>query len=317
MKSFRTWLMNVLRSILLFSLRYTPTISVAKSTEDVTLCSLTSHDHLPLYLIFFKSFLFMSRRSLPILAVDDGTLNWEDITLLHRHLPGIRVVRKKDADRLIVPMLTKFHYAKRYRMDLHPAITTHNQKLFDPVLLTNTARCILIDSDVLFFSKPELIIRWIEHPSSKTLLLKYDKAFIEKSNRWGVLVFRILAKLQHTPQAAYYNTGIVCMNRTLFDLRLVEAYCKQYYSYRLAHTWLGDQPIIARLVSLLQSQKQTTISGLPSTLYVVLYQTNIRRNLSVLTCIHYHTEANKIFAFVDSLRLLYVTAFFSNVSKTI
>lgn len=84
----------------------------------------------------------------------DGGLRTHHVNLFEQHFPGIRVHRRDELDERTRGVLKLFpmSYQLRHRRGYAPAM-----KLIDPPLYLSE-RFLLLDSDVLFFSKPEEIL---------------------------------------------------------------------------------------------------------------------------------------------------------------
>ena len=100
-----------------------------------------------------KSFYFFSGFDYP-LYIHDGGLGEGQPSLLRKHFPGATIVSGAEADREVAAKLTE-RGLKRCLEYRGLNITT--RKLFDFFLLTNADYLVSIDSDILFFRKPDLL----------------------------------------------------------------------------------------------------------------------------------------------------------------
>lgn len=111
------------------------------------------HRYLLAYLVALKSFL----RYCPDVAVyahEDGSLTEADKDLIRAHVPGAVVVDRSAANERFArevpsPLLDKVR--RSY---------TSYIKLFDPTLVSDRERIILVDTDTLFLRRPQEIIDW-------------------------------------------------------------------------------------------------------------------------------------------------------------
>ncbi|MFZ2025582.1 MAG: hypothetical protein WAV51_04855 [Microgenomates group bacterium] len=305
---------KVVKLIVYLLLQCTKPVVLNQTQYAVSFCSMVSHNHLLLYIVAIKSFTYWSHLHLPTMIIDDGTLTAKDRTLLTYHLKNCLVISKKTADKTAKQHLHTYPHCLTYRLDTTHDIETHNQKLFDPFLLCKTDYFILLDSDVIFFSRPTAIIDWIKSDKKHIAYMQYDPLYIQTCNTWGMLTMKVFAKLAGNPSAIKLNSGLICGKTSLFSLAKAEQLCASYFTYKLNRTWLGDQPILAQMF-LSEKKSVTKKSGLPSDTFCVLTDDNMRKNLWKKVCIHYHTGINKYVCFVDSVTLLIQTRLFTKEQK--
>ncbi len=301
---------KLIKTLVYLLLQCTKPVVLNQTQYNVSFCSMVSHNHLLLYIVAIKSFIYWSHLHLPAMIVDDGTLTTKDKALLTYHLKHCLVISKKTADKKAKRELRAYPHCLTYRLDTTHDIETHNQKLFDPFLLCRTDYFILLDSDVLFFSRPTAIIDWIKSDKKHFVYMQYNPLYIQTCNTWGMLTMKIFAKLVGNPSAVKLNSGLVCGKTSLFSLAKAEQLCAAYFTYRLNRTWLGDQPVLAQIF-LSEKKSVTKKSGLPSDTFCILTDANMRKNLWKKACIHYHTGINKHLCFIDSIRLLLKTQLFT------
>lgn len=111
------------------------------------------HRYVFAYLTAMKSFL----RYCPVVAVfvhDDGSLREGDKSLIRAHLPGVRIIDRSWADAQFVARVGDEFLAK-----VRGSYTSY-LKLFDPTLVSEGRRIIIVDTDVLFLSRPAAIVDW-------------------------------------------------------------------------------------------------------------------------------------------------------------
>ena len=92
-----------------------------------------------------------------IVLHEDGTLTEEMSKLLAGLFPGLTMIWKRDADRQIELELKGMPHCLEYR-SRHPLA----QKIFDVPLLCRSERFVLLDSDVLFFRRPDRVLAWVD-----------------------------------------------------------------------------------------------------------------------------------------------------------
>lgn len=122
---------------------------------DTGLHSAVPHRYLLAYLVAVKSFL----RFHPDVAVfthEDGSLTPEDKDLVRHHLPGVRIIERGHANdlfaqRVASPLLRKVRLSY-----------TSYIKLFDPTLVSDKPRIVLVDTDTLFLRPPRAVMDWTQ-----------------------------------------------------------------------------------------------------------------------------------------------------------
>lgn len=116
----------------------------------------SSKDHLML-LWALKSFYHVSGKRYPLVIHDDGSLGDAEAAVLMKHFPNARLIKKAEADAEIKKALVDYPKSLEFRFSNHLA-----PKVFDFYHFASRERILLMDSDVLFFEKPEVLINRIE-----------------------------------------------------------------------------------------------------------------------------------------------------------
>ena len=105
------------------------------------------------------SFAHFCGRSCRIVIHDDGTLTESDVVALHRVFPQCQVIDRRTADSVVLGYFHREGLSRcaQLRQNLIFAL-----KLFDPFFFLGSRYFILLDSDVLFFSRPNELIDGLE-----------------------------------------------------------------------------------------------------------------------------------------------------------
>jgi len=101
------------------------------------------------------SFLTYAEPSFPVCVHDDGSLIPRDCQLLERFYPGIRVLRRQESDAEVVPLLKK---AGLNRLSALRAELPFTLKLLDLQHFAQGRRVLYLDTDILFFQRPTLLL---------------------------------------------------------------------------------------------------------------------------------------------------------------
>lgn len=107
-----------------------------------------------------KSFYFYSQRKYALCIHDDGTLEPGTAARLLQHFSGARIISRVEADTEIEEVLRSYPNCLKFRQT-NPL----SPKLFDFAYHLRAPRLLLIDSDILFFSPPEELLRRIDDPA--------------------------------------------------------------------------------------------------------------------------------------------------------
>ena len=122
----------------------------------VSLHMVLSHNGVLMGQLTLRSLEFHSGFSWSPVLHDDGTLTDTDVKEIKRNFPDARVIRRTDADLALDKVLQDYPHCRNNRMK-HPWFL----KVFDTRHFAESDRYIVIDSDIVFFKKPEFILDWM------------------------------------------------------------------------------------------------------------------------------------------------------------
>lgn len=207
----------------------TPPYASGGDGSDFEVHSLLGSRHVGMCLWSIKSFLHHAKRPFSIVLHDDGSLSLQDIEKLKRHLPGVRVIRKADADTLIRPMLSPWKLVEAYRFgtlgntDYSRRMSIFALKLLDFNLLTAASRILVLDTDVLFFRRPSELLDWVDNKSEAQCMYCYED-YAPVRNRAGV----IAGFERKAAPSCYFNSGLICFDKPVMDLSALDNWLKEY-----------------------------------------------------------------------------------------
>ncbi len=212
-------------------LEATAPVSVSATGAGVEVHQLLGHRHVGMGLWSLKSLVKAAQAGFGVVVHDDGSLNADDMSLMRRHLPGVQMIARGDADAAVrerladYPACTSFrfgevlvgnHRGQRYNMFIMSLI------LFDMNLLTDADKIIILDADVLFFRRPDLIADWASDPADTRVFYSVE-GYAPKRGRDGNFSFG--PKVART-----LNSGLLCLSKSqVYDLDRIEA-------------WVGGNP---------------------------------------------------------------------------
>lgn len=166
------------------------------------------------------SLVHFTERRWSIVVHDDGTLPQEARQAFTRIFANLRIIARPDADRIVEARLAEFPRCLAYRRSHALAL-----KLFDCPLLAEASRILLLDSDILFFRRPDEVLDWVDRGEAESFFNPdFQDAYTitreHAESRWGVKLW---------PQV---NTGLSLLPPSIVDLE----WCEK---------WLGDESIMA------------------------------------------------------------------------
>jgi hypothetical protein len=123
--------------------------------EEVPVHVLTGSDDWLMACWMLASWFHFTQRNWRVVIHDDGRIPTEARSAFVKMLPNVRGFSAVDADNIVLSALSGHPACREYRL-AHPMA----RKIFDVPILTRADRFIILDSDVLFFRKPEAILRW-------------------------------------------------------------------------------------------------------------------------------------------------------------
>jgi hypothetical protein len=179
---------------------------------DFSLHMLLCHEAIDMALWALKSFSYATRCSPTTVIHDDGTLTEQDSALLERHLARATVISRRTADSRAAQAL--FAHPRCLAMRQSPNFICA-LKLFDPWIFSASDRVVLLDSDILFFHRPDELLNCV-NKGVACFNSDYQDAYSAPANA-------IFAALGSMPLPRV-NAGLVAMNRKSFDLDLIERY---------------------------------------------------------------------------------------------
>ena len=143
---------------------------ITSQQGELEVHALTSERDYPMMLWSLTSYYCMSGRKDPLVVHDDGTLSESSRSRISAHFPASRIVARSEADDIAGDMFRRYALLSRQRERL-----PHMMKLMDFAVFCKAPRFLIIDSDVLFFDKPnELVdVRSPSHCFSEDLASVY------------------------------------------------------------------------------------------------------------------------------------------------
>lgn len=202
---------------------------------DIEIHSLTCERDYTDLLWCLKTFFHYSGRKCNVVLHDDGSLSADAYGHLQRHLPGVTIVTKPQADDRMRDLMAPYPASRAFRDRLPLA-----RRLFDVPVYATRERFMILDSDVLFFAKPEEMLESIDH-GRLCFMSDYQDGYVypraEIATRYGVEI------------VPTFNTGICVLAKDIFDSDFIENYCRGLGPAGLErHPW-AEQTLFGLLLS--------------------------------------------------------------------
>jgi len=213
-----------------------PPISLNADNAALTLAILANKRNLFESIAAIYSFCFWYK-NVHVDYHEDGTLSEDDILILEKKFPGIIVYRRAAQDQLTGDYLIS--------QGLHSCAQLRNEfvlslKLVDTVYNKRSKYLLLIDSDVLFFARPNEIIDIVENGTFKGCYNKDQSNYYCFSNE-------IMEKYLQTRVVDQFNSGVFLFDFDLDFLQFVEEILKN--ELVLPAPWHIEQTLFAMYVT--------------------------------------------------------------------
>lgn len=177
-----------------------------------------------------------TRRSLAPVIYNDGTLEAKHQESLTRLFPSARYVAQDE----ILSRLDRHLPANRFptlreRWQNYPNL----RKLIDPHL-GSTGWKLVLDSDLLFFRRPDALLAWLNAPAEPLHA-------VDCTTSYGY-TRRLMNELAGAPVADLVNVGLTGLNSSNLDWERLEFWCRRLIEEERAHYYL-EQGLIAMLLA--------------------------------------------------------------------
>jgi hypothetical protein len=211
-----------------------------------------------------KTFYHYSNRSYALCIHDDGTLSDSDRATLRHHFPNARLIDRPSADAQVLAELAAYPRCLEFRKTNHLS-----PKVFDFASYLESDRMLLLDSDILFFQAPTILLQRIEDP---TYLLNTVNGDV---NSAYTVDPQVVAEKCHVEVIDRFNSGLGLIHKASLKLDWIEEFLA--LPDILGHFWRIEQTLYALFssrygVELLPDEYtvklEKNLQGLPSRHYV-------------------------------------------------
>lgn len=167
---------------------------------------------------------------------DDGTLTPQNTVEIKRIFPNAKIVFCSEIEAVLDKVLpvSKFPYLRQRRID-YP----HIRKLIDVHIVSDGWKLVL-DSDMLFFRTPKLLIDWLSNPQKSCYM-------VDKENSYGYSQ-ALMSSLAKATLPKRLNVGICGLKSNDIDWEKLEFWCKATIEKEGTH-YYQEQALVAMLVA--------------------------------------------------------------------
>lgn len=191
-----------------------------------------------------------TRRTVGLNLIDDGTLQPSQIQELRRLFPnGITVGKDDVVDRLNVHLPEKrFPYLRKKWLDY-----INIRKLID-VHIGSTGPKLVLDSDMLFFSRPDELIAWVDNPKGVCLMTDCVESYGYSRS--------LMESLCGASIPSLLNVGVTGLSSESIDWDMLELWTKSLIESE-GNSYYLEQALIAMLAA-----RSENLSVLPANRYI-------------------------------------------------
>ena len=204
--------------------------------SGVSLHMVVGSSMLPMGLLALRSFEFHTQRRWSPLVHEDGTFTDEDRAALRRHFPDAQIIERRRADEEVAAGLEQFPACRANR-------SKHNWflKVFDTRHYAPGERYILLDSDIVFFRRPDAVLQWADSGSNEMWIMEDER---EKYSQPRAQI-EVATGIGMVERA---NSGLDLMPKKAADLAIAERFLAQCSSQAKQYEFL-EQTIFGLWVS--------------------------------------------------------------------
>ncbi len=166
------------------------------------------------------------------LVIHDGGLLQYQIKILQDHFPNARIIKRSDSDTEITKYLEKHNYSKSVAYRKSNVATL---KVFDYFYYSRAKRIVHVDSDIVFFNRPQEFISAIKQGKNvynKDFQFAYSISIEEAQKLAGCTV------------PVNINSGLFVLDRDALDLSFIES-CLVRSKKLYENKWVTEQTIHA------------------------------------------------------------------------
>ncbi|MCQ6957287.1 hypothetical protein [Mucilaginibacter aquariorum] len=223
---------------------------------------ISKSDGLPVYFLTGKNYLYQTLYCIQSLSVttatpfkfilvDDGSMNDALMERIHRQLPGAEIITQSRIGRNLQKSLPADLYpCLHYKRKVYP----HIKKLTDIHTIPGGTWKLVLDSDMLFWNKPDELIQWLTKPEQPLHM-------IDCSDAYGYSK-KLMEELSGSKISPLINVGAIGLNSQTINWAELETWVKTLEA-REGTTYYLEQALSAMLIG------NSSRTVLPAEKYIV------------------------------------------------
>ncbi len=173
---------------------------------------------------------------LRIVVLDDGTLTGVQASTLQEVFPGLEVAWAAEIEQKLDQHLPTERYPTLRRRRL---VYPHLRKLTD-VHVGSAGWKLVLDSDMLFHSRPEFLLEWLARPQRPCHMVDVEDAYGYSPT--------LMTELAGAPIPSRLNVGMCGLQSDAIDWDCLEAWCRVLLEREGSH-YLQEQALVAMLTA--------------------------------------------------------------------
>lgn len=240
-----------------------PKSKVANPELDFTLHMMVCKRDLKMAICSALSFNLMCNQAFRWVFHDDGSLNDIEEREIVAHLPGVKVLRREEADTFAEKELVDYPEILKYRRQQIMAL-----KIVDVRIWGKGEKFGYVDSDVLFFRRPTFFLDALANKNTKNYFNKdMQNAYVQSPEQIeSFLGIRPFEK---------GNAGLWVMHREDINLHQIEEWLKHRGFSKNLYNYTLDQTFI----NLLANNSSHGVAHLPAT-YDVSFHKKVEKSIN-------------------------------------
>jgi hypothetical protein len=213
---------------------------------------------------------------------DDGTLTQFYIAKIRRLFPDAKIFTAA----AIEAQLNRVLPVDRYPMLRSQRLSYFHLRKLTDVHVGGTGWQLVLDSDMLFFHRPQQLLDWLQQPQAPCHMMDLKNAYGYSPE--------LMAHLAGCPIPERINVGICGLNSSTIDWDQVESWCRLLLE-KEGHHYFQEQALAAMLIA--QSSSPVVMS---STDYVLMPSRS--ETLSPRAVMHHYVDYSKPWYFRHAWR---------------
>lgn len=197
---------------------------------------------------------------------DDGSIDDQIETKINTYLPGLKLIRRKIADKIIEQALSTFPVILEFRRRQVLAM-----KLIDVPFFSKHERIGYMDSDILFFQYPTEFFRAMDVKTESNI---FNKDIV---NAYVTNPHTIFAN-SGIEIPSKINSGLWVMSKKDFDFERIESWLKQNFLFSYLSNYRLEQTIFAMLAGISNTETDHFSTG---------YDVSFQKYPEASICKHY------------------------------